>query len=194
MSVVIPTLGKRMDGLTRCVQSITKTIYPQKLLQTVVIEDTPRKGLPIRLKEGVDISTGEWIVFASDDTEFTEQCLMQAYLTHVRTGKRLISFNTGPLYPDEGNICEHFMIRRDLIPQIGGEIFDTELSHVGVDNLLWAKCKKLNEAVRSEDAVLIHHHFKDGKTPMDETYQVAWENADKDREILQKKMGELLAT
>jgi len=194
MSFVIPTLGLRKEGLDRCIKSIHNTMYPPDKIEVIVVEDSPRKGMPIRLKEGVEKSTGEWIVFASDDVEFTFQCIMQAYFTHKNTGKHLITFNTGPLYPDEGNICEHFMIHKDLIPRIGGEIFDTEMNHTGVDNLLWAKCKKLNEAARSELGVLIHHHFKDGKTPIDETYQVAWEKNSEDKEILKRKLEILNAT
>ena len=85
------------------------------------------------------------------------------------------------------------MIRRDLVPEIGGEIFDTEFHHVGVDNLLWAKCKKKGEEYRSTNAVMIHHHFSkpNQNVPMDEVYQEGWRRAKEDRELLQKKLKEL---
>ena len=132
--------------------------------------------------------SGSFIVFASNDMEFEKNCLLEA----LRETKALVAFNSGPVYPDEGNICEHFIIRRDFINEIGGEIFDTEFNHIGVDNLLWAKCFKLNEATRSERAIIHHYHFSKG-SPFDEVYSLVWgrEDVEKDRELLKKKLQEL---
>jgi hypothetical protein len=83
------------------------------------------------------------------------------------------------------------MIRRDLVQTIG-EIFDTEFHHVGVDNLLWARCKKLGQAVRCEKAVVKHNHFSKG-APMDEVYKEGWSHVEEDRALLAKKMEALNA-
>lgn len=189
ISIVIPTLG-REEGLARCIQSIADLNYPEELIETIVLEDNPRIGVPKRLKEGVEKSTGEWIVYASNDIEFTPGSIFIALTNAIKNNKKFVAFNTGEVYPDDGNICEHFMIHRDLIPLIDGEIFDTEFNHVGVDNLLWAKLKKLGEEYRCEDAIVRHNHFSKTGKPLDEVYQIAWneESVKRDRELLKIKL------
>lgn len=187
ISFVLPTLG-REEGVVKCLKSIDDLYYPSNKKEVIVIKDSPRMGLPRRLKEGVSKSSGEYIVFSSDDLEFDRFCIFEA----LKEKKALVSFNSGPLYPDHGNICEHFIIKKSFIEKIGGEIFDTEFNHLGVDNLLWAKCLRLNEAVWCEKAIAHHHHFtKTGK--YDAIYNVAWnaDSAKKDRELLKKKLQEL---
>lgn len=189
VSILLPTLG-RAEGVVRCLNSIKNLFYPKEKIETIVLRDEPRIGLPKRLKEGVSKSSGERIVFAADDLEFEKNCIFEA----SQESKALVSFNSGPLYPDKGNICEHFMIRRDFLGKIGGEIFDTEFNHLGVDNLLWAKCSKFDEAVWCEKAIAHHHHFtKTGQ--YDDIYHVAWnsESVKKDRELLAKKLKEIEA-
>jgi glycosyltransferase involved in cell wall biosynthesis len=192
VSIVIPNLG-RPEGLQRCLDSIKTLNYPDWLIETIVIEDEPRLGVPARLKEGVEKATGSWIVYAANDMEFTPNCLIEAYFTNKKTGKRLVAFNAGPLLPDEGNKCEHFMIEKSLIPLLDkGEVFSTDFWHVGCDNWLSAQADKLNEFVRSEDAKIIHYHFSKGAN-FDTTYQIAWkeEMVAKDREILKNKLAQL---
>jgi glycosyltransferase involved in cell wall biosynthesis len=140
MTFVIPTLG-REEGLKRCVDSIKNLNYPQDKIEIIIKEDSleNRTGVPKLVKQGYEESTGDWIVFASNDTEFTPDSINEA-LWEGADG--YVAFNTGLILPDEGNINEHFMIRRDIVEKIG-EIFDTDFWHVGCDNLLWAKMKKL---------------------------------------------------
>lgn len=183
-------MGERPDGLKRSLDSIKILDYPQDLIETIVIVDSPRLGLPTRLKEGVEKATGDWILFASDDTEFTPVTIKEALKAYEETGKRLISFNDAPLLPDNGNICTHFMIKKDLIPLIGGEIFCTKLQHCGVDNLLYLRAKKINEFLRCEKAIFNHYHFTMGKSPKDHTYEVAWGRVYEDREILKRLIKE----
>lgn len=187
ISFIIPTLG-REDGLKKCIDSIKSINYPQDKIEIIVKQDSFEKriGVPVLIKQGVAESTGEWIVFAANDTVFTPDCINFA----LKDGKKgYVSFNTGTLYPDEGNINEHFMIRRDIVNKIG-EIFDTDFFHCGCDNLLWAKMKKLGIAKRSDKAILIHNHFsKTGK--MDEVYELAYSMKEYDRELLKSKLKQL---
>jgi glycosyltransferase involved in cell wall biosynthesis len=191
VSIIIPTMGKRPEGLKRCLDSIEKLNYPKELIEVIVIEDNPRLGLPKRLNEGMRKSVGELIVFASDDTEFTPDCVRLA--EEASNEYDLIALNTGVVYPDEGNICEHFMIKKDFVSKhLNGMIFDEELNHCGVDNLLWAQVKKYGKAIRLDTAILNHYHWTKG-APQDETYQVAWEKVGQDRETLKRKLQELNA-
>lgn len=191
ISFVIPTLG-REDGLKRCIESIEKLNYPEANIEGIIKEDSfeNRIGVPKLLKQGIAESTGEWIIYASNDCEFTPESINEALA--VGQGG-FVAFNTGEVYPDEGNICEHFMIRRDIIDKIG-EVFDTDFYHVGVDNLLWAKMKKLGIAVRADKAIVKHKHFTKTGEPMDEVYKIAWdsEKVSHDRELLKKKLEQLV--
>ena len=186
VSIIIPTLG-RPEGLQRCLDSIKNLHYPPELIETIVIEDEPRLGVPKRLKQGVEQSTGEYIVYAANDMEFTPDSLITAITESKENKKRLIAFDTG-VRNAEGFICEHFLIKRDLVEEIGG-IFDTDISHVGVDDLLWKKCDRRGEAMISKGKV-IHHHFSriGSGVPKDEIIDLGWKDAEKDRELLAKKL------
>lgn len=188
VSFVIPTLG-REEGLNKCRNSILNLNWPQDKIEIIIKEDSFENniGVPKLVKQGVEESTGMWVVFASNDIEFTRNSLIEAY--RYADGEGFMVFNTGEIIPDEGNICEHFMIRKDIIEKIG-EVFDTDFHHVGVDNLLWAKMKKLGIAKRCKDAVVIHNHFSKGAV-YDDTYKKGWENVEKDRELLKLKLAEL---
>lgn len=193
VSFVIPTLG-REEGLQKCIKSIKDLNYPQDKIEIITKQDnfTNPIRVPKLLKQGVEESTGEWVVFASNDIEFTKNSLMEAYLAGKDTG--FMVFNTGYIGPDEGNICEHFMIRKDIITEIG-EVFDTDFYHTGVDNLLWAKMKKKGIAKRCTDAIVYHNHFsqnpgRKGKE-MDEVYKLGYEHIEEDRQLLKFKLANI---
>lgn len=207
ISFVIPTLG-RPEGLKKCIDSIRNLNYPQDKIEIIVVHDgetpvehdgisvrifnTEREGVTKALKRGVAASTSDWIIYASNDIEFTPDSVINAFKTAMDNRKYFMAFNTGDVLPDEGNICEHFMIHRKLIAEIGGEVFDTEFNHVGVDNLLWAKMKKIGQNMRCKRAVVYHNHFsKTGE--VDEVTRIAWneENVRKDRALLDKKLLDL---
>lgn len=178
ISIIIPQLGREL-GLKRCLDSIKKLNYPQELIE-VVIEDGP-ESVPIKVKNGLSKAKNELIVYGANDIEFTPDSLILAVLASKDYG--LVAFNTG--VPNE---CEHFLIDRELIEWIGGEIFDTDFHHVGVDNILWEKANKLGDAVRCEEAIVHHYHFSRGGV-MDEIYEKGWSKVDSDRELLKKKLA-----
>jgi glycosyltransferase involved in cell wall biosynthesis len=184
---VIPTLG-REEGLERCIESIKKLNYPEDKITIEIMRDSfeNRVGVPKLLAQGIKQTNADWIVFASNDTEFTPESINEA----LKVGEKgFVSFNTGELLPDSGNRSEHFMIRKDIIEKIG-EVFDTEFYHCGVDNLLAAKMDKLGIFVRAEKAIVNHYHFSKG-SEYDETYQLGWAHVEEDRELLKKKLEEL---
>ncbi len=190
VTVVLPQLG-RPEGFKRAVESVNRLIYPPDKLE-LLIEDGP-DTVPNKVDRMYKAAKGDYVVFAANDIEFTPESLMIALNESRKTGKELVAFNTGKVTPDEGNICEHFLIKKTLVQRIGGQIFDTDFWHVGVDNLLWAQCKKLNQAHRSEDAIVHHYHFSTGKADNDEVYKKGWSRTQADRELLAKKLKELYA-
>lgn len=192
ISFVLPTMGTRPEGLKRCLDSINNLNYPKDKIETIIKYDdiNNRIGVPKLLKKGIEESTGEWVVFASDDTELTPQVIIEA----LKIGKDgFVAFNTGELLPDGGNRCEHFIIRKDVIAKIG-EVFDCRYFHTAVDNLLSAKMDKLGIFVRAEKAIVNHYHFSKGAT-MDETYKIGWneECVKHDRALLKEDLEKLNA-
>jgi glycosyltransferase involved in cell wall biosynthesis len=185
VSIIIPQLG-REDGLKKCLSSIDKLYYPKHLIETIIIEGN--STVPEKMAMGLDKSSGTIICYAANDIEFTPYSLYEAVSLTDKYG--LVAFNTGGLLPDLGNICEHFIIRKDFIDTIGGQIFDTKFTHIGVDNLLWAKANKLKQAIRCEKAIVHHYHFSRGGV-MDEVYEKGWRNMESDRNKLKKLLQEI---
>lgn len=190
ISILIPTLG-REEWLKKVQESINKLNYPQDLIETIIIEDKPRKWVPKRVKEMYKKSTWDFIVYAANDMEFHYNSIIIGLMEMNTEKKELLAFNTWEVYPDEGNICEHFIVSREFIDEVlDWEIFDIEFHHVGVDNLLWAKAKKVDACIRSKNAIVYHHHLpKIGKT--DDVYDIAYSHTAEDRELLSRKLLEL---
>jgi glycosyltransferase involved in cell wall biosynthesis len=194
VSFLIPQLG-RPEGLQRCLDSIKELNYPLELIDIIV--EPGDETVPRKVKKMFEESRGEYIVYASNDCEFTPNSLILAVIDSLKTGKGLVSFDTG-VRNNEGYINEHFLLRRDLVPRIGGEVFDTEFFHVGVDDLLWHKCNRLNEAMLSKGFVKHYHYSREGSgapgeliAPRDEIIDKGWSHFEEDRELLKKKLSEI---
>ncbi len=182
ISIIIPQLG-REESLKRCLDSIERLDYPKDKIEVLIEEGD--ETVPIKVAKLLSRSKYNNIVFASNDIEFTPSSLRKA--VNILYTHGLVAFNTGELLPDKGNICEHFIIKKELVDRLGGEIFDTRFHHVGVDNLLWYKASKLGEAIRCEDAVVHHYHFSKGKSAFDEVYERGWAKVKEDRELLRQE-------
>lgn len=188
IDIVIPTLG-RPEGLKRCLDSIETLKYPKERLNVIVKNDEPRLGVAKRLNEGFREGRGELVVYGSNDIEFDPWSLFNV-LTYIHSFS-LISFNTGQILDDKGNICEHFIIKRASVDNIlKGKIFDEEFNHVGVDNLLWKIMDNKKLAYRDQNSVIKHYHFSKG-AKMDDVYELGWGKVNEDRELLAKKLKEI---
>ena len=176
----------RPEGLARLKQSIEEMDYQN--VEYIEVVDNPRLGISKRVNEGFRRSTGDYICFVADDTEFFIDTLNVAVAESIENKKGLVALNT-----ESKTNCknEHFLISRSLVERLGGEIFSEKFNHVGVDNLLWYKCEKLGEAMRSTNAKLKHYHFTNGGSKMDPTYELGWSKAKEDREILKKELIKL---
>ena len=190
VAILIPTLG-RPEGLERCLGSIDRLYYPKHLIRVVV--DDGEGTVPVKVNRMYRKQLEpmpEAYIYAANDMEFDPWCVYRAVKASKDHG--LVSFNAGEVYSDKGNICEHFLIRADIIAThaMGEEIFSEKFHHVGCDNLLWARCDRLGQAVWCQDARIIHYHFSKG-APMDEVYQRGWANADADRATLARELAKL---
>lgn len=187
LAVIIPQLG-REEGLKKCVESIRQSNYPQDLINIYIIEGS--NTVPNKVKTGVEQSTESYIVYAANDMTFDKNCLRNAVEASLKFDKALVSFNEGAILPDQGNICTHFLIRRDFIDKIGGEVFDTSLKHRGVDNILWKKCEKLNQALWCEFAKIDHRHFSKGYT-FDSIYEKGWHSSEEELQLVKDKLSNI---
>ncbi len=194
VSIVVPVA--RQGGLKRLLESVDKLHYPKNKIKEYY-HSGDKETVPEKIRDIMGElwpASEDYICYMADDTEFTPDALRIAVKESLMYGKALVAFNTGTLLPDEGNACEHFIIRRDFIPQLeNGQIFSTDFTHVGCDNWLWAQAKKLGQAYRSEKAEVIHHHFSKPWGVFDEVYEKAWnpETRKKDRETLKRKLATL---
>ena len=189
VSVVLPTLGRK-EGLERCLKSIEKLNYPKDRIETIVIEDEPRLGVPRRVWEGYQKATGDIICFAANDIEFTPNSLLIAVSDYMKTGKRLIAFDTG-VRNEFGYICEHFIIHRSLVEQLG-EIFSFKLKHFAADTLLWDKASKLGDAYQSKGFVHHYHYSRIGSgIEMDDINKLVVGDIESDRAIYAKELKKL---
>jgi glycosyltransferase involved in cell wall biosynthesis len=187
VGILIPTL-ERESGLKRCLDSIDRLYYPKHLID-VIIDNDKKATVPQKVNRMYRANNNSDVyVFAANDTEFESWSLYNAVKASKNHG--LVTFNTGELYPDKSNICEHFLIRKDLIEKFG-EIFSEKFFHVGCDNLLWSRAIKINEAHRCEDAKMIHHHFSREPKVMDDIYRLGWSHREEDRKILKEELAKL---
>ena len=188
VSIIVPTLW-RPEWLQKLKDSIDKLNYPKELIEVLIEEDEPRIWVPKRVNQLYSKSKGKLICYMANDTEFTPDSLIIAVYEMRQNNDELLAFNSWELYHDKWNICEHFIITRRFIENnLDWKIFDEDMNHVGVDNLLWAKTDWFHW--RSINAIIIHNHFS-RTWKMDEIYELAYSEADKDREILKQKLQDL---
>lgn len=192
VSFVIPHLGyseTRVKGLQACLNSIYALNYPPELISIFVMEG--EETVPEKVKTGVKNSAGEWICYMANDTVMSPDSLMIALTAAALTRKRLVAFHSEDVYPDGGNACAHFVIKRSLIPLlVDGLVFHTDFHHVGCDNFLHAQGEKLNEFIHCEEAIIEHNHFSKG-AEMDDVYKKGWSHVEEDRETLRRKLATL---
>jgi hypothetical protein len=187
VSFIIPNLG-RPEGLKRCIDSIKALHYPQELIDIKVIEGDAT--VPNKVKQGVEETCGEYIVYAANDMTFEPDSLITAIEESRENKKRLVAFDSG-VRNEFGYINEHFLIKRDLLPLIG-DIFDTDLNHFGCDDLLWRKCEKLGEAMISKGKIIHNHYSRIGSgIEMDEVNKRAVFKLEEDRKLLKEKLKNL---
>jgi glycosyltransferase involved in cell wall biosynthesis/predicted O-methyltransferase YrrM len=180
-------LPEREEGLRRCLASLNAQSYDRSLIRAYVIEGP--ESVPLKVARAFDDSTGDFVVYASNDMEFDPDAIALAVEDSLTRDVALVAFDGGSVLPDEGNICEHFMIRRDFVPRLEcGQVFSTDFHHAGCDNWLWAQAKRMGQAYRSTRAKVTHRHFSRTGRPMDEVYKRGWSRLAQDRKTLSEKM------
>ena len=196
VSIVIPTMG-REEKLQRCLQEIGKNAdYPD--YEVIVMRDdiNNRKGVPTLVKEGVEKSTGELVMYLANDVipqpGFLKEAVKKMHEAFGNEMDGLVGLNDMYWH---GEIATHWLASKKLLPYLGGEFFHTGYHHICCDNELTLMCKKIDRYVWAEEAKVYHDHPIQGdwKDKLDEGYKIAYntDNAAKDKGLLMKRSREL---
>lgn len=184
--IIIPHIkGTREDSLQRLLQSIKELNYP---FIDIIVEEGNEETVPVKVNRAAKeawqdvFEQPDIFCYIGDDCEFEPDALLRAVEMTKKWG--LVAFNSGPLLPDKGNICEHFIITAQLYRKLGHKIFDERLHHCGVDNLLWHKAAE--EAVWCQGAK-VKHYAGDRRDPI---YEKGWAHVQEDRKLLAQLLNE----
>jgi len=192
VSIVIPTLC-RPDALKALGQSIPR-LAGWHNLEVVVEHDSleQRRGAPKTLKAAVARTSGNFILFLGDDCRPTKNFVRQALecaFKNFRDGFGLVGLNDGIW---QGEVATHWLASKDLLPLLDGEFFHTGYHHVGCDNELTARCKKLGRYAWAREAKIEHDHpVKIGWDKIDESHRLAYSRVEEDRALLQDRASQL---
>lgn len=190
ISIVVPTC--RPEGFKRLESSIKAlTVYPRYEIIEMAGEGTAIQ----KFNEGVKKAKGEYIVFMADDTEATLGWLTKAYVHMMEklNGRGCVIFNDGYW---SGQLCNHFLISKDMVDELGGEIWHSGYNHNNCDVELHCRLSKKKLVSFCPDAKIVHHHnycttpgaAKDKK---DEWNIKVDQWADEDRMTLIRRLDEL---
>ena len=208
VSIIIPTY-KRTDRLVTCLEKIAEnTIYSNyevligvdgvketydfiKGLESEKVKITffdKHRGVAHVVSDLVNMAESEYVCFIGDDVEVKPGWLIYAF--SACEGKYLVGLNDGVW---NGEIANHWFAPKALKESFGGDFFHKGYHHVGMDNELTDKAKKIGAYKFGEMARIDHIHFIAGNSsdkkriaPKDETYAEAWtdEWVVKDRALL----------
>jgi glycosyltransferase involved in cell wall biosynthesis len=192
VSIVIPTVQpQRKEKWLRLLTMLPETVGYSNY-EVISMQDSleDRKGCPVMVAQGVEQANGELILFLGDDVIPQKDFLRHAVdsmLENFPNLDGLIGLNDG-VWGDK--LATHWLAGKKLLPLIGGEFFHTGYNHVGCDNELTGRAKKLGKYFWCKDAILHHDHpLHNGDGQMDEVYKVAWneESVKRDRELLKQR-------
>jgi glycosyltransferase involved in cell wall biosynthesis len=196
VSIVIPTVQpERKEKWLRLLAHLPGTVGYQNY-EVITMQDSleDRKGCPVMVAQGVEKATGELILFLGDDVVPEQNFLryaVDAMIKHFPDFDGLIGLNDGN-WGDR--LATHWLAGKKLLPLIGGEFFHTGYNHVGCDNELTGRARKLGKYFWCKESMVQHHHplHTGHMEEMDEVYKVAWneESVRRDRELLKQRSEE----
>jgi glycosyltransferase involved in cell wall biosynthesis len=197
ISVCIPTLG-RPDKLHRLLESIKQNAEYDNYEIIVKADEMPphNVGAPTMLKRCVDESTGDLICFLGNDCIPQPGFLREAVWEMARKFPEMdgmIGFNDS--FWQEKHVAPHWLASKKLLPMLGGNFFEPEFYHTGVDNILKARCDKAGKYAWAKNAKIFHDHpmMSGKKEEMDALYEQAYTGPrhDHDNELYARRMVEL---
>jgi hypothetical protein len=207
VTIIIPTLG-RPDKLHRCLQTIKENAEYRNYTVKVQVDSPPpgNKGAPTVFQKALDemVFGLEWtegqydvpelVMYLGNDCVPEKGFLREAVYSmarHFPDGDGLIGLNDGYW---NGEVATHWLAGRDLYNKLGCELFHTSYHHVGCDNELTERARKLGKYHWEVRAKIQHDHPVHSGQPVgaaDEVYALGQQHKDEDLALLKKRSEEL---
>ena len=197
VSIVIPTLC-RPEKLHRLLLKIKENAGYDNYEVLVGTDEFPpnNKGVPTMLKELVEKSTGELVMYLGNDCIPEKDFLQLAVFRMIREFPELdglIGLNDGYW---NGEFATHFLASKKLLPYLDEEFFHTGYYHTGCDNELTERCRKIGKYIYAEEAKVFHDHpvqtgFR--SQDLDEVYKIAYrfDRMEHDKNLLHERSEKL---
>jgi glycosyltransferase involved in cell wall biosynthesis len=190
VAIIIPTLG-REEKLQKLLKLIPERASYSNYKVIVQRDEFPpnNQGVTKTFKNGLEESQSDLVMYLGNDCVPEQDFLFSAvwkFQESFPDGIGLVGLNDGHW---KGQIATHWLASRNLLPLLGGEFFHTGYHHVGCDNELTARCKKLGKYVWCEESRVWHPHPKHGDGKDDEVYQLGWQDdfVRQDRALLDER-------
>ena len=193
VSIVIPTLG-RPEKLNRLLTKIRENAGYSNYEVIVEQDQFPpnNQGAPKMVKQGVEKSTGELVMFLGNDCIPEKDFLQLAVFRMIKNFPDLdglVGLNDEYW---EGEFATHWLASKKLLPYLGGAFFYIGYYHTGCDNELTEMCRKIGKYVWAEESKVYHDHpIQTGFKPetFDEVYKLAYRDDRRkhDNELLHKR-------
>ena len=183
ISALIPT-RQRPKRFRNTVESLLKTKKGEVEIISYVDENDPeleayqklsftelrllvreRAGLALIIHRLIEAASHQVMFLGADDIEFVTPGW------DVKMKDALPEDGIGLVYCNDNwkQTCNHFMFHRKWVSLTG--FFPDDFEHFGPDGYVMDVAKELKRNIYLKDVVIEHHHHKNGKAKMDETYQ-----------------------
>lgn len=179
-----------VDGNEEYFNELNKILKDEKNVTTILFEK--KSTVPNLVEDLVDIAEEagfKYVSYLGDDTEPLVGFLIHAY--EACEGKNLVCYNDKIW---NGEVACHWFAPIELREKLGGFFFYRGYQHLGCDNELTQKAKKLGLYKFEQNAYVDHIHCfkaicseKDKVAEPDECYKLAWSpsNLEVDRKLLE---------
>lgn len=191
VSILIPYI--REAGMKRCIEAIKENVgIPESQYEVLVEEDKDRIGCANKLKELVQRSKYDTVLFLGDDTVPQKDFLKNALESRERLPEKWGLVGLNDRYLDGRFVATHWLADKRLLTEVlDGEFFHTGYRHCFADNELATRCIAAGKYIFAVNAFVDHinPYTKKNRSLMDKDYKWAYanENYMHDKWLFQKR-------
>ena len=166
VTVILPFI--RPDRAQLCINALE-----DQPCYIIAQQDKERIGCPKMVNKLAARAETPYICFLGDDT-IPQPCMIEEVLKSASKsfpdGVGLVCLNDGV---HAGRLATHFLIHRDMIAMLGGELFCEEYKHNFCDLELTERCRAMGRYLYAPLAKLTHNHPMINTAPADKFYEYA---------------------